>query len=214
TPLIHDGVLFVTSGNAVQALDAASGDLLWQYLRSAPGGGPFSVSHGKSLALYGELLYAISADAHVIALDVRTGHLVWDQEVVAPGPAGGGLGLNSAPMVVKGTVIVGVSTGVNYPGGCFVVGLDARTGKEQWRFHTIARPGQPGGDSWNGAPVEERFGGGMWTAGSYDPGTGLVYYGIGNTYDTPTLLEPRPGAGGGAPKDGLHTHPTPPPPPR
>ncbi|HTC53029.1 MAG TPA: PQQ-binding-like beta-propeller repeat protein [Steroidobacteraceae bacterium] len=205
TPLIHDGVLFVASGGAVQALDAASGDLLWQYQRSIPAGAGFGASHGKSLAIYGDLLFAISADAHVVALDIRTGHLVWDQEVVPAGAAGGGLGLNSAPMVVKGTVIVGVSTGIAYAGGCFIVGLDAKTGKEQWRFHTVARPGQPGGDSWNGAPVEERFGGGVWMGGSYDPQLDLVYFGIGNTYDTATLLQPRPGATGLSANDGLYT---------
>lgn len=204
TPLIHDGVLFVASGAAIQALDATSGDLLWQYLRANAGGG-FGASHGKALALYGDRLFAITGDAHVIALDVRTGHLVWDQEVVPSGAAGGGLGLNSAPLVVKGTVIVGVSTGVSYPGGCFIVGLDAGSGKEQWRFHTIARPGQPGGDSWNGAPVEERFGGGVWMGASYDPQLDLVYFGIGNTYDTATLLQPRPGAAAVSANDGLYT---------
>jgi len=97
---------------------------------------------------------------------------------------------------------------VAHPGGCFIVGLDAQSGRERWRFHTIARPGQPGGDSWNGAPVEERFGGGVWTLGSYDPELGLVYFGIGNTYDTATLLEPRPGSTGVSFNDGLYTDST------
>jgi alcohol dehydrogenase (cytochrome c) len=92
--------------------------------------------------------------------------------------------------------------------GCFIVGLDADSGKEHWRFHTIARPGQPGGDSWNGAPVAERFGGGVWTAGSYDPQLGLVYFGVGNTYDTATLIEPRSGASGVSSNDGLYTDST------
>ena len=208
TPLVHDGVMFVYSGTAVQALDAASGDLLWQYVRSVPGGAGFGASHGKSLAIYGDKLFTPTPDGHMIALEVRTGHLVWDQEVIASGAAGGGLALNSAPLVVKGTVIAGVSLGVASPGGCFIVGLDADSGKERWRFHTIARPDQPGGDSWNGAPVEERFGGGVWTAGSYDPELGLVYFGIGNTYDTATLLEPRAGAAGVSSNDGLYTDST------
>ncbi len=207
TPLIHDGVLFIASGNSVQALDAASGDQLWQYLRSGSGGG-FAASHGKSLAIYGESLFAATQDAHVIALDIRTGHLVWDQEIVPSGPDPGGLVLNSAPLVAKGVVMVGVSAGVTYRGGCFIAGLDAKTGKEQWRFHTIAQPGQPGGDSWNGAPVEERFGGGVWMGGSYDPQLGLVYFGIGNTYDTATLLQPRSDAPAGTTNDGLYTDST------
>jgi alcohol dehydrogenase (cytochrome c) len=208
TPLVHDGVIFVYSGAAVQALDGATGDLLWQYLRPAAAGPGFGGSHGKSLAIYDDKLFAATSDGHMIALELRTGHLVWDQEVIPSGPAGGGLGLNSAPMVAKGVVIAGVSLGVANPGGCFIVGLDARTGKELWRFHTVARPGQPGGDSWNGAPVEERFGGGVWTVGSYDPALDLVYFGVGNTYDTATLLQPRPGAAGLGPNDALYTDST------
>jgi alcohol dehydrogenase (cytochrome c) len=207
TPLIHEGVLFVASGTTIQALDAGSGDQLWQYVRSGSGGG-FAASHGKSLAIYGELLFAVSQDAHVIALDIRTGHLAWDQEIVPSGPNSGGLGLNSAPIVAKGIVMVGVSAGVTYRGGCFIVGLDSRSGKEQWRFHTIAQPGQPGGNSWNGTPVEERFGGGVWMGGSYDPQLGLVYFGIGNTYDTATLLQSRSDAAADTTNDGLYTDST------
>ena len=206
TPLVHDGVMFVYSGTAIQALDAASGDLLWQYIRPTSGPQGFGASQGKGLAIYGDKLFAPTSDGHVIALDVHTGHLAWDQEVVPSGS--GGLSLNSAPIVVKGTVIAGVSLGVSSPGGCFIIGLDAQTGKERWRFHTIARPGQPGGDSWNGAPVDERFGGGVWTAGSYDAQLGLVYFGVGNTYDTATLLAPRAGSATVSSNDGLYTDST------
>jgi alcohol dehydrogenase (cytochrome c) len=207
TPLVHDGVMFVYSGTAVQALDAASGNLLWQYTRSVPGGVGLGASHARSLAIYGDELFAPTPDGHMIALDVRTGELRWDQEVI-PGGSRGGLQLNSAPIVARGIVIVGVSLGTSSPGGCFIVGLDAATGKERWRFHTIARPGEPGGDSWNGAPLEERFGGGVWVGGSYDPELDLVYFGIGNTYDTATLLEPRPGAAGVSSNDALYTDST------
>ena len=88
-------------------------------------------------------------------------------------------------------MIVGVSLGIDTGGGDFIVGLDAHSGKEKWRFNTIARPGQPGGDSWNGAPVNERYGSGVWSIGSYDPDLNLVYFGTGNTYDVGTLLAPR-----------------------
>jgi len=208
TPLVHDGVMFVYSGPAVHALDAASGDSLWQYQRAVPGGLGFGASHGKALAIYGDKVFAPTADGHLIALEARTGRLAWDQELIPPGPAGGGLQLNSGPIVVKGTVIIGVSLGVAHPGGCFIVGLDAESGKERWRFHTIARPGQPGGDTWNGAPIEERFGAGVWMPGSYDPDLDLVYFGIGNTYDTATLLEPRPGAASVSANDALYTDST------
>jgi alcohol dehydrogenase (cytochrome c) len=207
TPLVHDGVMFVYSGAAIQALDAVSGDLLWQYTRSVPGGLGFGASHGKALAVHGENLFAATADGHMIALSFRTGHLVWDHEVI-PGGSRAGLALNGGPIVAKGMVIFGVSLGVSNPGGCFIVGLDAASGQERWRFDTIARPGQPGGDTWNGAPVQERFGGGVWTAGSYDPQLDLVYFGIGNTYDTATLLEPRPGAASVSANDALYTDST------
>jgi alcohol dehydrogenase (cytochrome c) len=211
TPLVHDGVMFVYSGPAVQALDAATGELLWQYLRALPDElNNGRMSRPKALAIYGNKLFAPTADGHVIALDLRTGRLVWDQEVITKDsrPAAVGPQLNGGPIVAKGKVIIGVSLGVATGGGCFIVGLDAESGKESWRFHTIARPGEPGGDTWNGAPLEERFGGGVWTAGSYDPELDLVYFGIANTYDSATLLEPRPGASGVTSNDGLYTDAT------
>lgn len=211
TPLVHDGAMFISSGPAVQALDASNGELLWQYVRTLPDElDNGRASRTKSLAIYGDKLFAPTADGHVIALDVRTGRLVWDQAVIARDgrPAAVGLQLNGGPIVAKGKVIIGVSLGVQSGGGCYIVGLDAETGKESWRFNTIARPGEPGGDTWNDAPLEERFGGGVWTAGSYDPELDLVYFGIANTYTSATLLEPRPGATGVTNNDGLYTNAT------
>jgi alcohol dehydrogenase (cytochrome c) len=211
TPLVHDGVMFVYSGPAVQALDAASGELLWQYMRTLPDElDNGRRAHAKSMAIYGDRLFAPTADGHIVALDVHTGHLVWDQEIVAKDgrPAAIGWQLSGGPIVAKGKVIMGVSLGVSESGGCYIVALDAGSGKESWRFHTIARPGEPGGDTWNGAPLEERFGAGVWTAGSYDPELDLVYFGVGNTYDTATLLEPRASATAVTANDGLYTDST------
>jgi alcohol dehydrogenase (cytochrome c) len=217
TPLVHDGVMFIYSGPVVQALDAVTGELLWQHLRVLPD----ELDNGraarvKTLAIHGEQLFAPTTDGHLLALDMRTGKVLWDHEVIpdaqrtTEGKAEGvALHLNGGPIVVKGKVIFGVSLGLEKaPGGCFIVALDVATGKEIWRFHTIARPGQPGGDSWNGAPVNERFGGGVWTAGSYDAELDLVYFGIGNTYNSATLLEPRPGTKGVTNNDGLYTDAT------
>jgi alcohol dehydrogenase (cytochrome c) len=168
------------------------------------------------LALHGTSLYVPTTDGHMVALDARSGAVLWDSEVIpmaqrsSIGKAEGvALHMNGGPIVVKGKVIMGVSLGLEKsPGGCFIIALDAATGRELWRFHTIARPGQPGGDSWNGAPVNERYGGGVWTAGSYDPDLDLIYFGIGNTYNSATLLEPRPGAKGVTNNDGLYTDAT------
>ena len=185
-PLVHDGVLFVHGmGDRVQALDAKSGDLLWEYRRQLPQGVSATVKRG--MALYRDRLYIGSSDAHVIALDVKTGKLAWDTRIgdtaVREGVAGGVL-------AARGKVMVGTTgTGVGAkPGGPQIVGLDADTGKVAWRVNTIAQPGEPGGDSWNGIPVEKRSGASVWTTGSYEPTTGLAFFGTGNTYDTGPLL--------------------------
>jgi alcohol dehydrogenase (cytochrome c) len=192
-PLVHDGVLFVHGmGDRVQALDARTGDLLWEYRRQLPQGVSPTVKRG--MALYRDRLYIGTSDAHVIALDVKTGKLVWDERIgdtkVREGVAGGVL-------AARGKVMVGTTgTGVGAkPGGPQIVGLDADTGKIAWRVNTIAQPGEPGGDSWNGMPGNQRTGASVWTTGSYDPATGLAFFGTGNTYDTGPLWPPvnRPG---------------------
>jgi alcohol dehydrogenase (cytochrome c) len=207
TPLAHDGVLFIKSANTVQALDGSTGDLLWQYARPLP----LELHNGssnivKSLAIYQDLLYAPTTDGHIVALNVKTGALVWDRTVLGPNEIAHHLRLDGGPIVAKDKVIMGVSGCNTYPGGCFIVGLNANDGREAWRFHTIARPGQPGGDSWNGAAVNQRFGGSVWTSGSFDPDLNLVYFGIGQTYDTATLLEQHGQSGDS--NDGLYTDST------
>jgi alcohol dehydrogenase (cytochrome c) len=212
TPLVHDGIVFVQSGASVQALNGATGELLWQYTRSLPerlrNG---QNSRMKNMAIYGDLLYTPTADEHVIALETKTGKLVWDHAVMGRDNKGAADGpppfsLTGGPVVAKGKVMIGTSLGINTGGGNFIVALDAETGKEAWRFNTIAKPGEPGGDSWNGAPFEQRFGGGVWTSGSYDPVRNLVYFGTGNTYDIGTLMLPQPRVGES--RDALYTDST------
>jgi alcohol dehydrogenase (cytochrome c) len=115
---------------------------------------------------------------HVVALDVRTGGVVWDSSITTPGS---GFGLSGGPLVARGKVMQGVNGQV--PGGAYIVALDSDTGEEAWRFYTIARPGEPGGDSWNGLPLERRTGGSVWTAGSYDAERNLAFFGPAPTYD-------------------------------
>ncbi|MEO8307320.1 MAG: PQQ-binding-like beta-propeller repeat protein [Pseudomonadota bacterium] len=215
TPLVHEGVLFVYSGAALQAVDAVTGKQLWKYQRESSG--PASVrrrfdpsqrARMKSIAIFGHALFVPTPDGHVLALDTRSGALLWDQAIRGNDAASSGLQLSSGPLVARGMVIIGASLGLTNKGGCFIVGLDAVTGKERWRFNTIARPGEPGGNSWNNAPADERFGAGVWTTGSYDPQLNLAYFGVGNTYNTATLLEPRPGAASVTANDGLFTDTT------
>ena len=168
-------------GDIVQALNAQTGDLLWQYNHALEPGATPVVKRG--LALWGDLLYFGTSDVHVVALNARTGAMVWDTRI---GDFKRHEGLSGGPLVAEGKVMTGTTgTGVNaHFGGPQLVGLDAATGKELWRIGTIAKPGAPGGDSWNGVPFAARSGASIWTPGSYDPDTGLAYFGTGNTYDT------------------------------
>jgi alcohol dehydrogenase (cytochrome c) len=180
TPLVHDGVIFVHAYNDhVLALDAASGDELWHYARQLPDGIAPVVQ--RNMALYNERLYLGTSDGHVVALDMRTGLLIWDHAV-----GDGKLWrVSGGPLVAKGRVMIGVVG--RAPGGAFIVGLDADEGKELWRFHSIAQPGDAHDNSWNDTPLEKRNGGSIWTAGSYDPALGLAYFGPAQTYDTAPL---------------------------
>ena len=181
TPIVHDGVLFIHSyGDKVQALDAATGDLLWQYSRRLPAGVAASIKRG--ISIYGTRLYVPTSDAHIVALDVKTGKVVWDQAVADPKK---GYRMTGGPLVARGKVMIG-TTG-RAEGGNYIAALDAETGKEAWRFYTIARPDEQGGKSWNGLPLEKRNGGSVWIPGSYDPVQNLAFFAPGNTYDTGPL---------------------------
>jgi len=184
TPLVHDGVIYVHSfGDNVQAFDAATGDELWHYARKLPSNSRPTVK--RNLALYGNKLYFGTSDVHEVALDVKTGEVVWDSPIAGEGS---GFGLSGGPLVAHGKVLQGING--QAPGGAYIVGLDAETGKEVWRFYTIARPGEPHGESWNGLPLDKRSGGSVWTAGSYDPQSNLAFFGPAPTYDTGPLRDP------------------------
>ena len=179
TPLVHDGVLFIMSGGRLDALNAASGDLLWQYTAPEP--------HGilRNLAITGNRL-VVAAGATVLALDARTGRVVWNTPIAEPGPSSK---ITGGPLVVKGKILQGMGFCVTVnPSGCFIVALDAQTGEEIWRFDTIAKPGELGGDTWNDLPVDQRAGASVWLAGSYDPELDLLFFGTGQTYQTGNLV--------------------------
>jgi alcohol dehydrogenase (cytochrome c) len=186
-PLVHDGIMFVNHSGTVQALDASNGEVIWSYERPAairrqP------ISQPRGIALYDEAVYVPTIDNHVLALEAKTGRLLWDHEIAKAESA---LQITSAPIVARGKVLQGMSGcfGSVHPGGCFIVALDAKTGNELWRFATIAKPGEPNGDSWNGAPMDERFGASVWSAGSYDPDLNLAYFGTSQTYHVAPLLK-------------------------
>jgi alcohol dehydrogenase (cytochrome c) len=195
TPLVHDGVMFLHSpGDKLQALDAATGDLLWQYARLLPPG--VNAGNKRAISIYGNKVYMGTSDVHVVALDVKTGRVVWDQPLTEER----GFGLSGGPLVAKGKVMIGTSGRVG--GKNYIVALDAETGNLAWRFNTIAQPGEPGGDTWNDHTAEQRNGASVWIAGSYDPALNLAFFGVAQTYDTALLAKPvRPGVK----TDGLYT---------
>ena len=117
---------------------------------------------------------------------------------------GSGFGLSGGPLVARGKVMQGVNG--QAPGGAYIVALDAQTGAEAWRFYTIARPGEPGGESWNGLPLEQRTGGSVSTAGSYDAVRNLAFFGPAPTYDTGPLRDPA--AQRGVTNEALYTNAT------
>ena len=203
-PIVHDGVMFLqTTPDVVLALNAANGELLWRY--AYPSTVPSSQKMG--LALGGGRVFVSTSDLHVIALDAKTGAKAWDQKIELSAPATNrpDFQLRSAPLIVGNKVIQGV-TASGAPGGGYIIGMDIATGRELWRFHTIARPGEPGGNTWNGLPLDRRSGASVWDQGTYDPKLNLVYFGVGQTYDTAGLH--RPSGVPGTTQDGLYTDAT------
>jgi alcohol dehydrogenase (cytochrome c) len=178
TPIVHDGVMFLpTPGGGAQAVDAANGDFLWEFRPPQPAEGNGNVRNTpmRNLAIYGDRIYVTTGDARLIALDARNGSAVWDTQVMDPK-----LGYNYTvgPLAVRGVLITSMTGCQRFKNeSCYIFGHDAQTGKELWRTSTIARPGEPGGDTWENLPLMFRAGGDAWTTGSFDPETGLVYWG-------------------------------------
>jgi alcohol dehydrogenase (cytochrome c) len=179
TPLVHDGVIYIqNSTHLIQALNAATGELIWQYQYDLPDG--VNPSGERSKAMYGDNLIFATRDAHIVAVNAKTGKLAWDQQVADYKK---GWGYSSGPLVADGVIVQGMTNcGNGEPGGCFYTGHDANTGKELWRLQTIARGDTPEGNSWNGVPLEARHGASAWITGSYDPDQNLIFAGVGQPY--------------------------------
>ena len=184
TPLVHDGIMFLYSaGDVVLALDATTGEMLWRYSHD----GNAVTSHKFGIALHENKVLVPTSDLHMVALNARSGDVIWDHAIEIGNNTG--YQLRSAPTVASGQVIQGMAASF-VPGGGFIIAIDLETGKETWRFNTLARPGEPGGNTWNNIPLEERQGGSVWNTGAYDPELDLVFYGVSPTYNTGPLLYP------------------------
>src|SRR5579871_113730 len=177
TPLVVDGVMYLTqSPNDIVAVDAKSGRVFWIYhYPPSPAARPCCGVVNRGLAILGDTLFMATVDAHLVAVDAKDGHAIWNVKLAE---AGAGYASTMAPLVVEGKVIVGVAGGEFGVRG-FVAAFDAETGKQVWHFDTIPDPDQPGHDSWRGADWEHG-GGAVWITGSYDPELNLTYWGTGN----------------------------------
>ena len=180
TPLADDGVLYVTgSNNYAWAIDAKSGRAFWQYRRNLPNDLTYGASApvNRGFGMLGETLFMVTLDAHLLAMDRRTGDILWDV-VLADYKVGYAATL--APLVLDDKVIVGISGG-EYATRGFIDAYAPATGERLWRFNTIPGAGEAGSETWPNDPeILARGGGGTWMNGSYDPELDLIYWGVGN----------------------------------
>lgn len=194
-PLVYNGVLYVTTHAATIAVDAKTGRQLWKTAVEYPPETPRIVCCGiinRGAALYDGKVFRTSLDAHVIALDAKTGQELWKSQVI---DWKDGYSQTLAPLVADGVVITGIS-GAEYGIRGFIDGWDPATGKHLWRTYTIPGEGEPGNDSWPG-DTWKRGGGSTWITGSYDPELKTVYWGVGNAGPWNAMVR--------HPGDNLHT---------
>jgi alcohol dehydrogenase (cytochrome c) len=166
SPLAHNGTIYLNNtGGIVQAIDGKTGDLIWEYRF-----GNVNISQ-RGMSLYDDKLFVALSNGHLAALDARTGKLAWDVQMPD------GRGSSSGPLVARGKVIQGMGGCSTYSNQkCFISAYDAATGKQLWKFHTVATEGEAG-KTWGALSTVHRAGGETWITGSYDPTLNLTYWG-------------------------------------
>jgi alcohol dehydrogenase (cytochrome c) len=177
TPLTIGGTIFmVAPASTVSALDAKTGETIWEYKRNIPTDLPLCCGrNNRGLAAYGHAVFLGTLDGYLVAIDASNGKVIW-QTLVAS--SADGYSITGAPLAVNGSIVVGIAGG-EYGTRGFLAAYDASTGKQQWRFSTIPGPGEVGHETWKNDAW--RTGGGpTWNTGSYDPETDLLYWGVGN----------------------------------
>ncbi len=189
TPLMHDGTLYIsTAWSMVKAHDAKTGALKWEYDPEVPRSKLVEVccdAVNRGVALYGDKVYVATLDGRLVALNQKTGKVVWDKLTI---PKGSHMAITGAPRIVKGMVLIG-SAGAEYFTRGYIASFDAQTGDELWRFHTV--PGNPAdgfeneamekaAKTWSGEWWKLGGGGTVWDSITYDPQTDLVYFGTAN----------------------------------
>ena len=182
-PLAHDGVIFVHGGGNISAIAATTGDTIWTREDTAP---PQGVRQPRGIALYGDALYASTVDNHTLALDARTGKLLWDYKGANAGA------FTAPPFVANGRVFQGAAQCAMKGTRCSMTALNAATGEKLWLTHTVPGEGEPGVESWGGAAAEQRTGAGIWSGSSYDYTRDRIIFGTGNTYSVEGILRNDP----------------------
>jgi alcohol dehydrogenase (cytochrome c) len=177
TPLVVDGIMYATAqDDRAFALDARTGRPIWMFQHQVPGDIRPCCGHvNRGLAILGDKVFLGTLDAHVIALDAKTGNVIWD---VVAADYQKGYSFTVAPLAVKNLIVIGVSGG-EYGIRGFIDAYDADTGKRAWRFYTVPGPGEPGNDTWEGDSW--KIGGSpAWNTGTYDPATNQIFWPTGN----------------------------------
>ena len=191
TPLVYEGVMFFPNPNDItQAMDAATGDLIWEYARDLPpdlGDIFVGADINRNLAIYGSTIIDLSADDFVYALDATSGQLVWETRVqdyrVYPGHH------SSGPITAAGKIFAGRNCRPQGgPEACIITAHDAASGEELWRRRTIPRPGEPGDETWGDVPYEDRRHVGTWMPPSYDPELNVLFIGTSVTSPAPKFM--------------------------
>jgi len=187
TPLVVDGIMYVTQRpNDVVALDAVTGRVFWIYhYNNDPKITVCCGANSRGVAILGDTLYMGTLDAHLVAIDTKSGHPLWKSDVA---DSKAGYSITMAPLAVKDEIIVGVGGG-EYGIRGFIAAFDAKTGKERWKFYTIPAPGEPGSETWGSCKTATAYcdpeawkhgSGSAWVTGSFDPSLNMIYWGIGN----------------------------------
>ena len=182
TPLVVDGIMYVTAPNECFALDAGSGRQIWHFQRARTQGAVAGYAN-RGAAVAGDRVFMETDDAHVIALNRWTGALLWDAPLA---DWRDNYSASSAPLTAGNLVISGVAGGEHGANG-FVAAYDQETGKEVWRFWTVPKPGEPGSETWRGTGPADHRGAATWFTGSYDPELDLIWrdrYSVTSTQTT------------------------------
>ena len=175
--MVHDGIVYLlNTGNLLQVLNGQTGKLIWEH-HIGPNEQVGPLGPMRNHTIYEDKVIVATTDARLVALDAKTGTLVWETVI---GDGADGWANTSGPIVIRGTVVQGLKGCDTYrrEERCFLGGYDADTGRQVWKFHTVARSDEYGGDTWGSLPNTMRAGGDTWITGSYDPDLDLTYWGI------------------------------------